>query len=453
MPSNNTINWNGSNEETIKEIQDAFNKVLQYSQGFNDPNTDKLFEDWKQSKQYFIDKFGGKLIWQSPEKVYFPLSKAESEKKIGEFINVEVLYRRDNYELARFINAEAEGFFDNVVANEYETPSGEVIPKGMKLVRAFKFFVDDPTDLDALQTKASLLIQDNKIEGYFCISVHPLDFLSASENQYHWHSCHALDGEYRAGNLSYMCDTSTVICYLKGDDEVKLPHFPPSVMWNNKKWRMWLYLSDEHNGLFAGRQYPFTITNVLPYIQEQLFSLLGFSMDRWTKWHNETLETYKYQDGEEVGFVYPLVPIGKQFTAKNDLITDVNKLHYDDLLYSSYYIPYYSWRMSSKYPVHFTLGGHPTCPVCGQREITVREVMTCDSCSMYYDDDYSFCDICGDRHHNEEMYWVGDDHICERCFQREAVWCSRCGEAVYLDNAYEDDDGNYYCSWCWNRIH
>ena len=28
------------------------------------------------------------------------------------------------------------------------------------------------------------------------------DYLSLSENAFNWRSCHALDGEYRAGNLS-----------------------------------------------------------------------------------------------------------------------------------------------------------------------------------------------------------------------------------------------------------
>ncbi len=444
---------NASDEATLKEIQKEFDKVLKYSQTFYEVHTDKIFEDWKQNKQYFIDKFDGKLIWQSPTKVNFPLSKEESDAKISDFVNAEVVYRHSNFELARFINTERDGFFDNVVVNEYQTPEGEVVPKGMKLVRAFKYFVEDPVVLDSLQTKASLLIQDNKVEGYFCISVHPLDFLSASENQYRWHSCHALDGEYRSGNLSYLCDTNTVMCYLKGDDEAKLPNFPPTLPWNNKKWRMWLYLADEHNGLYAGRQYPFTITDILPYVKQCFFSLLNFSVDKWTNWHNEVIDSYHFKDdNEEVYFPSPLVPMGKGFIPKKELITDSNSLHFNDLLNSSFYTPYYSWRKTTKVPVHFTLGGHPICPLCGENEITYTDVMACNNCASDYSDEYSCCDLCGSRHHNDDMYWVGDDHICARCFQREAVWCAHCGEAVYLDYAYSDEDGEYYCEYCWNQM-
>lgn len=85
-----------------------------------------------------------------------------------------------------------------------------------------------------------MLIQEDKVTGILCLSIHPLDYLSLSENTYNWRSCHALDGEYRAGNLSYMMDNTTVVCYLKGEDEAELPHFPAEVKWNSKKWRMLL---------------------------------------------------------------------------------------------------------------------------------------------------------------------------------------------------------------------
>ena len=91
----------------------------------------------------------------------------------------------------------------------------------MKLVRAFKFFETDKELLNEIQSVASMIIQEDKIEGTLCLSVHPLDFISSSENTHNWRSCHALDGEYRAGNLSYMLDKTTVMCYLNSIKEEK----------------------------------------------------------------------------------------------------------------------------------------------------------------------------------------------------------------------------------------
>ena len=435
--------------EEYKDIQEQFNKVISYSQGITPVHSDDLFNRWYEAKKYFIEHFGG-LIWESPDTVAFPLDPRDRDNKIDHFVTGTVLCRYNNYDLAHFINDEKEGFFDNIVAKEYRTNDGTIIPKGMKMVKAFKYFEKDENNLDAIQTAASILIQENKVEGKFCISVHPLDFISCSENNYNWHSCHALDGEYRAGNLSYMVDSTTVICYLKGNENVILPNFPREVPWNNKKWRMWLYLADEHNALMAGRQYPFTIGGVLDYTRSKLFGLLSFGDWRWSLWHHDIIRRYHFEDGtDETVDCNDILVMGGKFVSRYELVTDKSSLHYDDLLHSSYYTPYYCWRKTTKANIHFTIGGQVTCLACGSRNILNHEHMVCDYCDC--DDDYGRCSICGERHHNDDMYWVGDDHLCQHCFDENCVTCARCGEYLYQDDAcYDEDDGEWYCNHCYN---
>ena len=48
-----------------------------------------------------------------------------------------------------------------------------------------------------------MILQDVKVSGDLVLSVHPLDYLSISDNNHNWYSCHSLDGEYGAGNLGY----------------------------------------------------------------------------------------------------------------------------------------------------------------------------------------------------------------------------------------------------------
>lgn len=130
------------------------------------------------------------------------------------------------YELADFIDKQSDGFFSNITVEDFTTNSGKTIKKGTKLVKSFKYFIPESRRLEDIQNEASRIIQEDKIEGTFCLSVHPLDFLSSSETTYNWRSCHSLDGDYRAGNLSYIMDKSTIVCYLKGDKNEKLPRFP-----------------------------------------------------------------------------------------------------------------------------------------------------------------------------------------------------------------------------------
>ena len=436
--------------EEYKDVQNQFDKVIEFSQNFI-PHTDELFDLWYENKKYFIEKFGNKLIWESPEPVSFPLLSEDKERKLDNFINSVVLYRYDNYALARFLQEERDGFFDNITINEYRTDDGVIIPKGMKLLKSFKFFEKNERTLDDLQTTASRLIQENKVEGKFCISVHPLDFISCSENQYRWRSCHALDGEYRSGNLSYMCDKTTVICYIKGDEDVKLPNFPPYVPWNNKKWRMWLYLSDEHNALMAGRPYPFTISGVLEYARRMFFEQLGFAEWRWSKWHHDMLSNYEFKDGtnEYVPMRDILIMNGK-FVSRWDIVKDQSNLHYDDLLKSSYYTPWYCWRTTTKEDIMFSVGSEVPCLHCDEdNNIYSPEAMLCEHCWNEIGSDYEYCCHCDTRHHRDDMYYVQGDWVCTRCFDEYCCTCATCGDNLWTEDAYWDDDTEEW--YCWRH--
>ena len=211
-------------------IQEQFNSVIEYSQGYSGVNTDELFEKWLDAKRDFIEVMGGKLIYEYPETVYFELGPKEKSLRVDDFISM-VENRWDNYDLSLFIEAQKEGFFSNQVVESYNY-NGQIIPKGMKLLKAFKFFESNTKVLNDIQSAASMIIQEDKVEGKLCLSVHPLDFLSSSENTHNWRSCHALDGDYRGGNLSYMVDKSTIMFYLISAKNEKLLIFLIVVPWN-----------------------------------------------------------------------------------------------------------------------------------------------------------------------------------------------------------------------------
>ena len=271
--------------EMIKSIQTQFNKVIEYSQSIFNPKTDSLFEKWYENKQWFIKKFNQNLIYEVPGKICFNLTDEQKIKKVEDLIyTIERRYKL--YDLSDFIHQNKKSFFENVVT----VSNDEIrIPLGMKITRAFKFFVDDKEILNDVQSCASRVLQEDKIEGTLCFSVHPLDYLSSSETVYGWRSCHSLDGDYRAGNLSYMGDRATILCYLKGDGDKILPNFPDNVPWNSKKWRMLLHFSDNKDMIFAGRQYPFTTTNALDVVWEHLIPILntGYSDEQCRRFHHE----------------------------------------------------------------------------------------------------------------------------------------------------------------------
>ena len=445
----------------IKSIQREFNKVIAYSQGISDPQTDELFDRWLEAKRDIIEAMDGRLVYTVPTKVSFELSYKEKMNRVNEFIESVSMTWRNN-DLACFIDENKDGFFSNIVVESFTSPRGTKIPKGMKLVKAFKFFEDDKLTLEEIQNRASMIIQEDKVEGHLCFSVHPLDFLSTSENTYNWRSCHALDGEYRCGNLSYMMDKSTVVVYLKSDkDNNILPNFPKDVPWNSKKWRMLLFLSDRWNAMFAGRQYPFfseTALDVVRYHAMNVFRMHG----QWSNWHNDEVKCHSFDNDPEheddVYFRSVYIPMRGRLYPKNELIEDCdNPMHFNDLLRSSCYIPYYCWCKSYGYhnDVHFTIGGEIPCLRCGEYPIAQTDDMLCRDCELEYgsseDEAYITCSCCGRRIIYDDSWYVesSGENVCEECANRECRSCDCCGELYWnSDIVYDKKNHDYRCEHC-----
>lgn len=444
----------------LMQIKDQVSRVVEYSQEITDAKVDTLIDQWKEAKRDFLELFHGEPIFEFPNKVSFEIGPREKELRVNDFIQlIETTY--DNQRLADFIRENREGFFSNKVMHNYKTETIS-INEGMKLLKAFKFFEDDKTVLDKLQIAASMIIQENKIEGRLCLSVHPLDFLSSSENNHNWRSCHALDGDYRAGNLSYMLDSSTVICYLRSDKEEVLPNFPPEVPWNSKKWRVLLFFSDSWDLLFAGRQYPFSTESGINFVKDKLLPYAGLSS--WSDWTSDRLERME-NGGMDFFFSSPYIPVGRVMRRLDDIIQDTHgALHFNDLLHSSCYTPIYSYRTRTangiQIPVTMNnatlhIGGVCNCLKCNRAPIKLTESMMCDDCELEYGveerEDVSTCPCCGRRFMDDYGGWVAgaDELICEDCFDEYTATCGCCDENYYKDDLWYDRDKEIYiCKEC-----
>ena len=390
----------------LEEIKEQVKSVIQYSQGIEDPKVDKLIDDWYKAKEDFISMMGNKFIYEFPDTFTFTLNDSIKKDKLEEFAD-QCGYRYGNYDLSNFIKDMSLDFFTNTTSKEYRY-NDIVIPKGMKIVKAFKYFEKDKEVLQALQMAASRVIQEDKISGKLCISVHPLDFLSSSENIHNWRSCHALDGDYRAGNLSYMLDSSTVICYLKSEQDEIIPNFPEDLKWNSKKWRVLLHFSEDMMMVFAGRQYPFNSDCGLDLLRTKMIECFGIE---WTEWDNHTIDRFSFNDGEK-RLPNKYYNIGDSLLPLKDLMKDNSELHYNDVLRSTCYRnPQYSYRInrfkrhapgcSNALYTKFLVGSKVKCLQCEEEEITIGSTMRCFSCEEKYgteiNEDWSFCDGCGRR--------------------------------------------------------
>ena len=424
----------------------------------------EYIDQWYIAKSPWIRLFGDNTIYTYPEKVECVLSDEEKKTQIEKYIyklkthNYHYTFGRPAF--IEFLREQGAAAAENLVAHDFVLSDEITIPKGMKLLRAFKHFFTEKEDITQAQDEMNLIISQTKFSGYLHFSVDPLDYLSASENTFGWRSCHSLDGDYAAGNLEYMMDKATVMCYIDDNTTTKLPNFPDDVPWNSKRWRMLLFFAPDHRLIIAGRQYPFTAPGILPIIRNCINDFFHDTVyePRWTNQYiegeiNITDDTKlvcheRHLIAKLVGRIYPI----------SIMYNSHGNLHYDDVLDSTVYThPYYliGYRHYSAMRTNFepievgVENGAIMCPVCGYHYFYRGEGLDCEN----VDDDLYTCECCGHRHfHENEGAWVGDQWWCQTCVDNNAVICSRCGELCNIENViFNEKTGENTCITCYRN--
>ena len=385
-----------------EDIKEQFKEVIRFSQNIADPQIDHLFDSWLENKSKFIKYFNNSLIYEHPFEISFNLEEQEKLRRVKSFAHL-INKSYEQYDLADFIMLNINSFFENKITELPEKYKN--IPKTTKLVKAFKYFVEDEAILRNLQDEASLLIQENKVCGRLCFSVHPLDFLSLSENTHGWRSCHSLDGDYRAGNLSYLIDNTTFIVYLKSDKDVNLPNFG-NVKWNSKKWRVLIYAGYDDSFIFAGRQYPFSSTIGLETMLRVYNNLIYYHLNRngYNNWSNFYIDS-----ANDIELYDRYALMGRSLISINKIVKNAkNSLQFNDVLNSTTYrYPYYATLKTFYYltdPNYITekyieVGGAVKCLECGKGYIEDENTMRCYDCELKYqedeEDEFEYCECCG----------------------------------------------------------
>lgn len=77
------------------------------------------------------------------------------------------------------------------------------------------------------------------ISSNIILSIHPLDFMTMSDNDSNWTSCMSWRdfGSYRSGTVEMMNSASIIIAYSKAEKSMNLLEGSDKYKWNNKTWR------------------------------------------------------------------------------------------------------------------------------------------------------------------------------------------------------------------------
>ena len=151
--------------EQYKKVQEDLEKVIIYAKSYEEINIDctNIMQQWYENKKFLIDLFGGKLIYTFPKTIEIELTDKEKNKMFDNFLREIEIYLEDNPKFNNFLESNRKGFYHNLVVNDqFNIPR---LQKGDKLMKSFKYFVNDKSELRKLQDIASRYIQKTKIKG------------------------------------------------------------------------------------------------------------------------------------------------------------------------------------------------------------------------------------------------------------------------------------------------
>lgn len=419
----------------FNQLAEQVRDVISYSQGIDKCHLDyyPTILKWWDAKEHLFLWLGGKMIYEHPTPVSIEYDLEVKHTMFEKFMEEMVEYLEDRDEngdeidyFCEWLNDNEAGFFPNQVIRPLADESE--MKQGMKLLRAFKFFDFGDEAVRHIQDMASRVIQKQKIEGTLCISIHPLDYLSISDNKSNWRSCHALDGEYRAGNFSYMIDQSTVVCYIKSKNDVQLDRFPFGMLWNNKKWRVLLHIHPHFHIAYVNRQYPFSCDDIIHMIQktQPMFNSNLCATRLYCK--DSGFRVMKEEDGQEQHLEQNYFRMYGYILDPDEMCGgDPNSLQYNDFVFSPHYTPQYIMsnriffspnKRNIKREFAVEIGKRVPCPCGCGNDLTDSCTMICESCMSSLQGVIGECVECGCRVFQDERFGVNQDDelLCEDCY-------------------------------------
>ena len=241
----------------------------------------------------------------------------------------------------------------------------------------------------------SQILNQKYLKGDFSISIHPLDYMTMSDNDCGWESCMSWRnfGGYRQGTVEMMNSPCVIVAYMKS----KTPLSVWGGEWNNKKWRC-LFIVDE-NLICKVKSYPYQNDqfecDVINWICDLAEKNLGVEYE----------EEFIHWDGE-----------GSVYYNGNRYEPDFCTGHmYNDFGSCVHHMTFAKGFDNEHKYISINYSGESECMWCGA--ITGME------------DD--------------------GDLACADCMTK--CYCSECGDRIYARDTYEDDHGFVYCPYCFEN--
>lgn len=417
----------------------------------------EILYTWSYSKRNLYEKFGRNFILKRPVDIHMTshekLTRMDNElhKRVFRDFIVAFIDKVSSFDFEYEISSglrslvqssnlssntyKGENFyFINPVNNKkVQVQNGASIMKILgKLARDWGL----EEEFEVFRNAHSHVIENNHLKGNLCLSIHPLDFMTMSDNDCGWNSCMSWTtdkGTSKQGTVEMMNSRNVVVAYLEtskpfylnpGDRE-NCPY-----TWSNKAWRK-LYIVDD-DFITGIKDYPFKS------------SMLD---DMVMKWLRELCGNENYTDS-----TYNIIPDEENIiNGDTEFFIEFECGHmYNDFYNNNPFVPMYLSKklIESAVPTRIQKKKLFSFGKQNYEKIPTKRID-----HLYYD--YSGacqCMWCGGNlvaESDQDLDWEIFDGalICSDC--ADACRCSRCSDRV-IPGEETYFKGEVLCPWCAN---
>ena len=329
----------------------------------------------------------------------------------------------------------------------FEDNSSFKVSSGMKPMKIIHKFIEkfgtpkDEQMFEEFRIWHSRLLNQKTVDGELCLSIHPLDYMTMSNNDNDWSSCmrwadkrHRTDhGDYCAGTLECMNSPFIVVAYLHN------PNHPYTInddwSWNSKQWRE-LFIVNE-GVINEIKAYPYQDENLtngcITWLKELAFKNLGWTYSDEEINVNNPIDidtTEIYLDYIHSNFMYMDIGTLKKHVGRvnYDVLRDSKKMQHRDITFRD------------KKPtedkqclfVEVPYGGVATCLYCGNayEDNGYEHMLLCPNCEYI-----RYCPLCGEPLTNDAV-WIEEleDNICYECYEDKTATDNFTDELHLIEN-------------------
>ena len=273
-----------------------------------------------------------------------------------------------------------------------------------KVVKAYGI---DEEMMERFRVAHASVLNQKRLSGELCLSIHPLDFATASDNANNWSSCMSWreGGCYRLGTVEMMNSPMVICAYLKSDkNEMDWfdHHDAMRYKWPSKKWRAWILVN--RDVILCNRQYPYDndylATAAVDWVKEMM---------------------------EKVGWSYgptSYQPHGQEY--------------YTNFMYNDIQDEQICCLSEDADCDEINFSGEAVCMWCGEQidyegNSEEADTLLCGAC-----EGRTYCDCCGEDISHDDYYTddATGEHLCEHCWYERYQYCEECSQYVDKSEVY-----------------